>query len=353
MSPVNSHASQSSNPGTVAQQNPTIQSFLQAGLAHLANPAVTESMIAILPETDILKPAERLPTSIPSPIAIPKLIRNALFQIESPEDSPPNGHAEVRDRLIRAVGEHLDDVTIELFNAWLWGPRSSVPKQLAKQRKSLGGELDIQDVRRSFLDLGWAAYASVAKCVEALMIDFRGAIRPRLNANETLMFNRLYCCQSCFGGLSLVMLCERLELVGSHILRLLRQPTDQHQLGIFYHLLYFFASMIERRRTVDQRLKQRSSRNQEVSLQEHGLASHQLSLEDKAQLSEIAERFCNREGIRCQCGKFKPGLEVFGFDAGVCSARVFCNRRGCEFSREIEFSAESIRDLCGPAASSD
>jgi hypothetical protein len=164
------------------------------------------------------------------------------------------------------------------------------------------------------------------------------------------MFDQLYVRQKCFGGLSLVMLGERLDFVGSHLLGLLQHPTDVEQLGILYHLLHFLASMIEQRREADRRSKQRSQgQHQDGSHLVNDLQDRQTSLDNPIQRGEIAEEVCKHQIIHCQCGKFKADLEVLGFDDGVCSARVFCKSRGCNFSKDIEFAAESIMGLFGPS----
>ena len=252
----------------------TVDELMAVGATRAAQEGVEHPTAQQKIQFGFVVAAERMPRLSLSSKQISALTRAVTFNVGSGNlGLHPNQAALIRERLARALGSHLDDATIELFNAWIWGPKNSVVKQIKKQKKAPGGELDRDEVRQALVELGWQAHASVARSVEALMIDFRKAIRPRLNRKETRVFNHLYLCHKRFGGISLIILRERLEFMGSFLWQLVEQPGKE-QLAILYRLLSFYAAMIDHR--------QRWIKDQNEDM----LASRQLHMRKTSSLSK-------------------------------------------------------------------
>ena len=147
----------------------------------------------------------------------------------------------------RAIGQHLDGPAV-IFNDWFWGPHNSLVKQIAKQA---GGTLDQSTVGEAIIELGWRAHLSVAKCMEAAMLDFRRAVRPALQQSELRSFDAMFRCQAVLGGLSLVMLREKLEFFEGTIWRFAEQPRDPQITSTLHRLLSFYSTMVTNRRRAD------------------------------------------------------------------------------------------------------
>jgi hypothetical protein len=316
---------------------------IQEGFAH---PTAQQQI-----QYGFIEAAEQLPRLSPQKNEIRGLLRTVLFNISSKESGLQKKHiAVVNNRLARALGDHLDDATMELFNAWLWGPKSTVIKQVAKQRKARGGELERDEVRETLLELGWQAYGSVAECVEALAIDFRKSIRPCLTRREIRLFNWMFLRQKCFAGLSLIMLDERLDFIGGHFGRLALQPDDAEQLAIFYRLLSFYGVMIHKRRAADQKSKKRLHGCHPESTFHPNDETKKLLQSDnsKSRLDAIAAKVCATQGLRCRCRTPDFQMDDVQCDGGNWSARIKCRNNGCRFLETVEFSACDCQGLIPP-----
>ena len=341
-----------SKSGSIGTRLPaTLDELMELGAERASQEGVERPTAKQRIQFGLIVAAERMPPLSPSNKGIVAIIRTALFDVRSEVFVPQKKRlAVIRDRLARALGSHLDDATMELFNAWLWGPKSNVVKQIAKQKKAPGGELDREEVSQAIVELGWQAHASVAKSVEALMIDFRRAIHPQLSRKETRIFNQLYQCQEHFGGLSLIMLRERLEFIGSHLWQLIEKP-GKHQLAILYRLLSFYSSMLDQRRAADKRSKQRLHASVRTSPYNENSKPEKPQMSDISdrRLAEIAEKVCEAQGIRCSCEKPDWKMDdIHVFIQGKVTASVRCRNKGCRFSTSVEFSAADYRGRISP-----
>jgi hypothetical protein len=89
----------------------------------------------------------------PLPVAeakVPRLVRAALFDVDWAEQPDPALVEIVTERLLTALHPHLTDAT-QAFEKWFLGPNNSLVHQLAKQRRSPGGVLAEDEVRRVLL----------------------------------------------------------------------------------------------------------------------------------------------------------------------------------------------------------
>ena len=200
------------------------------------------------------------------------LIKTVLFNVESSASVTADELKYIRDRLAIAFNRHLPD-SAEDFNKWFWGAKNSLVKQIAKQRRALGGELDGDVVRDALVELGWEAYPSVARCVAVFMKEFQKAVTPRLGAIESRIFEGVYLPHKMFGGLPFLMLAERMEFVQGFVWQFVEQ-AEHRKVDVLYRLLSFYSAMIDRRRRADKVAKARSGRRTEV-LDEHSRASAQ------------------------------------------------------------------------------
>ena len=273
---------------------------------------------------------------------ITALIRSCLFSEDPTWRTISDRQVlNVRDRIGIAIGNHLDDATIKLFNAWIWGPSNSLVKQIGQQRKSRGGELDRDLVRQVIVELGWSSYASVAKCVEALMSDVRKLIRPKLTAREATIFDFLYLRQPCFGRLALIMLDKQLEFVGHQLPRMLERPHDSEQLSIFYQLLSFYSIMVDKRRAADRDSKRRGKRTREYL--DFDQSSEDPLPEQTAEIRMLADAYARKHGIRCTCPNPNWNFDLGEPTDGIFPAVLHCTNQGCNFSQNVEITGEDFQ----------
>jgi hypothetical protein len=324
----------------------TVEELMSWGRQLASQDGVDRPTAQQMIQNGLLVAAERMPTLSLTKKEILALIRAALFDVGSSSVVIPKKQIVlVRKRLEKALGNHLGDASIELFNKWLWGPSSSVVKQMAKQKKAVGGEIDSDVVRQALVELGWLAHANVARQVETLMIDFRNVIRPQLTQSELQIFNLLYLRNRYFGGLSLVMLAERLEFLGRHLWQLIQDPADIGKRAILYRLLSFYSAMSDIRRAADRRSKQRLQPNQRTSQLHESTQQWKQSKSDTSDnlITEIAEKVCDM--LQIQCGCAKPDWAMDGidfFDDGLVTATMTCSNKGCGFSKRVKFSAADL-----------
>jgi hypothetical protein len=193
----------------------------------------------------------------PLPIAedrVPLLIRSALFKID-PADEPEAGLVEVvTERLLAAVDPHLDDETAA-FEKWFLGSNNRLAHQLAKQKRSRGGELAEDDVRDVLLHLGWRAYQYAAQCIHAQMRFFRNALPDPLSEREACWFEHMHQPQPYLGNLPLVLLLQRFRFLRAPLWELWEGLPDLRPVPVLHRLLFYYADMVARRREADRRIK--------------------------------------------------------------------------------------------------
>src|SRR5262249_27355201 len=151
----------------------------------------------------------------------------------SPNDLTDERREAVLDRSLEALERHLGDGAAE-FDAWFAGPKNSLVRQLAQQKRAPGGQLERNLVRRMLQDLGWASYCSVADGVTVMMSVFQGPPPEPLTEAERLRFEQTYFKQSHFGQLPLVLLVERFGFLKSVLWDIGETPSNRRAISIFY-----------------------------------------------------------------------------------------------------------------------
>jgi len=186
-----------------------------------------------------------------------ELVRSGLFAPTTPVSE--DFIELVKQRLWAAIGEHLSD-SPEDFNRWFFPGHGNLVARIANQRRQPGGHLDHAQVRSAILEIGWRAYGYVTRCLAAFGESFLRSVDEPMTMEEERLFRAIYFPQPYFGGLPLLLLLERNNLIGPVIQQLWLDPTDTKQIGILHSLLSLYAEMVQHRRRADRTSKQRSGK---------------------------------------------------------------------------------------------
>lgn len=170
---------------------------------------------------------------------------------------------DVAERLTVALQEHANDHG-DRFTAWISGRNNNLVKTLAQ--KAGFPRLPRESVKAALLQLAQRSYEYIANCLSCFAQALRSDVREPLSAAERLTFDAIYLPQVCFGGLPLVLLLERGDLLGPVITRLWESPNDERLIGALHRLLHIYAQLAPARRAADRRFKelQRALRPQQV-----------------------------------------------------------------------------------------
>lgn len=203
----------------------------------------------------VFEVAKRNPIEV-EPERLPALVRMALFDSGSAENSPSREIVEiVSERFREILHPHLSD-SREVFAKWLFGSGNSIVKQIAQQKKKRGGALQASEVRQALLQLGWEAYEYVGQCIHAFMRTIANSMPDPLNEAEWELFARMYESQPCLGGLPLPLLAERADFLKHAVLAIWNDPESLEHEHVLHTLLYYYAEMARTRRAADRRSKQ-------------------------------------------------------------------------------------------------
>jgi len=243
-------------PVVVDGQRWNLQRLLEEGRAEAQQRGENKPNWERLVHLGLIRGAEQAPLSSPRD-DVPTLIRNALFDANPALPQPSSETIQhVRDRLRRAFKKHLNDAS-SAFDKWYFGGHSGLVNQIAKQKKAPGGVLDRDEVSAALVEIGWTSFASVAECVEATMKEFASLLPTPLKPDEQQQFEAMYYCQPWLGGLSLVLLRDRLQFLRDALVSLWDEPTSPHRIGVVHRMLAYYAAMASEAREADRRRKAR------------------------------------------------------------------------------------------------
>ena len=156
-----------------------------------------------------------------------RVLRAVLFDIDANQKPiAPELWPIIEERVLTAIWPHLGDNT-EVFNDWFWGRHNSFIKQVAKQKKTPGGELEPEIVEQYLLQRGWDGYEYVGHCVNAWAYDMLKAMPEPLSESERRAFESLYLCRPEFGGIPLILLAEKLQFVDTVLRDIVDHPGEQ------------------------------------------------------------------------------------------------------------------------------
>ncbi|NLS95141.1 MAG: hypothetical protein GXX96_23545 [Planctomycetaceae bacterium] len=194
-----------------------------------------------------------------------KLVRLALFDIDDEKVAPSRKVIKrVTERLLEAIDGHLSDSQTS-FDGWFSGPRNSLVKQIAQQKKKPGGRLPHKPVRQALLYLGWDSYKYVGQCVHALMRTMKNSLPDPLDEREGQLYEHMFESQPYYGNLPLALLAERSSILQRAVLTIWEAPEEQGHISVLHRLLWYYADMACRRRQVDREFKRRSTRHHTTS----------------------------------------------------------------------------------------
>lgn len=161
--------------------------------------------------------------------------------------------ANVTERLCVAFEEHQRD-TGARFQAWLAGSKNNLVQTLA--RKSGYTKLDRRIVKAALVHRGVESYDYVAQCLSMFGQAVRQGFSEPLNEAERRRFDALYLPQPAFGGLPLLLLWVRKDLLRNVLVRLWSEPDDEHLIGTLHRLLAIYGDLTPTRREADRRFKE-------------------------------------------------------------------------------------------------
>ncbi len=225
--------------------------------------------------------------------AASRLIREVLFKCDPAQTPiPARVLKQVRKRAVKAIRNHLGD-SIDKFNEWFVGQRSSFIKQIAQQKKAPGGELSQEIVRAAIMELGWRIHSEVAKYVEIFANEFADALPRRLTTEERRTFDSLFRRKPCFGNLPLIMLWARSNFLKQPILELWESPRSRTGLGVLYRLLEYYSLMAPARRSAD---KIRKGKKSKIAK-----SGRKPSIDSGSLFAAVAEQLAETRRLKCGC----------------------------------------------------
>ncbi len=139
------------------------------------------------------------------------------------------------------------------------GPKSNLPKQLAKQKKAHGGELDRQVVSQVVLHLAWESYQSVGHCLHACRRWVRNSLPDEPSGEELALYDQWYQSQAYLADFPLALIAERLTFLRPAILELWQAPQTSESIGVLHRMMEYYGQLAGDRRAVDLRGKQNSA----------------------------------------------------------------------------------------------
>ena len=272
------------------------------------------------------------PLSVPES-QVPLLIRNALF-IESADEPDKHLLEIVTDRLQAALHTHLDEPH-EAFEKWYLGRNNSLVHQLAKQKGSPGGRLEVSEVRNVLVHLGWRAYQYASDCIRAQMRTFQNALSHSLSDRERLLFENMHLPQHYLGGLPLVLVMPRFRFIRRVLLEVWEQLPNASMIPVLHRMLRYYATLITRRREADRRIKRQP----------------QAEFDDGAYVpqtesdffQQIASEIREIRRIDCGCPRRDWHSELIG--RGRAEIRILHRCFACSFQMETVLTAEEFRRI--------
>jgi hypothetical protein len=236
-----------------------------------------------------------------------RLMRTALFEESSIGPAPADKVIEiVMERLVTWIDRHLD-LPRDQFDRAFFPGKSNFTKAIADQRRSRGGMLPRDDVRRAILQLGWQAYTEVGDAMVRCMNWLAAALPEPLCPNERRLFEQMYFPHGYLGGLPLALLVERAGFIKNVISELWDDPGDPLLIGTLHRLLDFYRQMVTDRREADCRFKKNRRDDGQVA---HTLSSQDWRAVETGSADDVSDAFgavaeflADRHGWRCtHCG---------------------------------------------------
>lgn len=183
-----------------------------------------------------------------------RLVFAALLDPEA--TAMPVSEAQIEDvstRLCIAFEEHQRDTGTQ-FQAWLAGSNNNLVQTLA--RKARFPVLDRRIVKAALVRLGVQSYDYMTQCLSMFAQAVRQGFSEPLSEAERRRFDLLYLPRPEFGGLPLLLLWERKDLLRNVLIRLWSEPDDERLIGALHRLLAIYGDLTPTRREADRRFKE-------------------------------------------------------------------------------------------------
>lgn len=184
------------------------------------------------------------------------VVRMALFDFD-PADATLAGEtrAVTQARFLRAVERHVH-LDAEAFQRWLFDDLDNIVHAIAKQTNG-GVRVERAEVREGLLELAFDAYTYLGDCVCLQMQAFAQALPSPLTAPERGVYAAMYYKQHFLGGLPLVLLVDRLDVLREAVLDLWDEPADERRAGVVLRMLSDYGVMVRNKRAADRDAKRR------------------------------------------------------------------------------------------------
>lgn len=181
---------------------------------------------------------------------------------------------DVAERLLIACEEHGNDVW-ERFEAWFSGRNNNLVQSLA--RKAGFTKLPREVLKAALLQLGLRSYEYVAECLSLFAQTVPQGLRVPLSDAERRVFDAMYLPQTCYGGLPLVLLLERGDLIRLAVTRLWDAPHDARLVGALHRMLQIYADLAPARRAADRRFAELGRALEQAQAVPSGTQSRRLT----------------------------------------------------------------------------
>jgi hypothetical protein len=268
---------------------------------------------------------------------VPELIRSTLFNVASQDAPCPELVEMVTERLLTALQRHLDKDTGP-FEKWFLGSNNSLVHQLAKQKRSTGGALEEEDVRRVLLHLGWQSYEFASNCLHAQMRIFHNALPDPLTDRERLLFEHLHLRQPYLGNFPLLLLAPRLGFIKGLLWDLWEMLPNRSLVPVVHRLFDYYATMAARRREADRRIKQPRPARLVEEIHVPSRSSQRFQ--------ELAAALRELKKIDCGCPRRDWWAELKGRPG--TKIRIMHRCMACDFQKETILTREEFKEL-GPS----
>ena len=242
---------------------------------------------------------------------IEELVRSVLFDESCVEaKSCPVRTATVARHLDVLLRRHLEGERSR-FTRWFAGGSSNLVKALMTRCRAHGAEMTRDQVRRALLDLAWRGCRETAANIEAFALGFIDAMNLAQIPFEVDDFKAIYCRQSHFGGLSLIMLIDGRGFLKPAVDLVLARPNDPESIAAMHGVMQSYSQAAQRSRHVE-RIKKRFGLiegnlggTEAEERRPDELRSRRASPPDFA---EIVDEILERRKITCKrCGEQPTG----------------------------------------------
>ena len=181
-------------------------------------------------------------------------------------------------------------------------------------KSTVRGKVSKEQFGRDVLNLMAGSFWTVSRCWCRVMKSIRRSIRPRLNAEEEIMFDRLYLPQRYFAGLAPLVLWPRRAIVWSLAAKFLEMSKEESwRLFSIPYCLQTYAEMDDYTRRYDRKRKRPTGREvQREKPEEIVKPSRSVATEvDPVWLKRLFDKEKGRGRRPCpDCGQHVKDIEV-------------------------------------------